>query len=196
MAERLVSGLSGATWFTGDPHFGHEKVAALRGFDSTEEHDTAIVNKWTKQVNDSDVVYVLGDLSSGSRTGERYALNIIAALPGRKRLIAGNHDSISGIHRKVSPHTPLFQQVFEAIHDFGRVRIDGKDVLLSHYPYTGDHTEEPRFDQFRLKDKGAPLIHAHTHSQVRRQGSSICVSWEAWGRLVNLGDIQQLWKEN
>lgn len=39
-----------ATWFIGDLHMGHEKVAALRGFNTTDEHDTAIRRQWDRQV--------------------------------------------------------------------------------------------------------------------------------------------------
>lgn len=186
-----------ATWFTGDLHFGHERVAAIRGFDDTSAHDTAIYNRWARQVGHDDIVYVLGDLSAGSARGEAYALSLLAALPGRKRLIAGNHDSIAGIHRRTSPHTAVFRDVFESTHDHGRVRIDGEDILLSHYPYEsqgdGPGRGEARYTQFRLPDLGARLIHAHTHHTDPYDGSTtgreLCVSWDAWRRLVNMGDV-------
>lgn len=186
---RASGGSGGAVWLVGDLHFGHEKVSTLRGFTSTDSHDMAIVRQWTKQVRDGDLVHVLGDLSSGGRVGERHALAILSTLPGRKRLIAGNHDSVSGIHRRLSPHVDYFNSVFERVSDFGRVNIDRRQVLLSHYPYTADHTDEPRLMQFRLPDLGAPLIHAHTHSSERYSGREMCVSWEAWGRLVSVGDV-------
>lgn len=191
--------MSGAIWFIGDTHFGHEKVSGLRGFTHPDYHDAALAGKWLKQVKNEDLVYVMGDVSGGSRTGERAALEFLATLPGRKRLIAGNHDSISSIHRKMSPHTGLFAEVFERVSDFGRIRVAGREVLLSHYPYTADHTEAgPRYAQYRLKNLGLPLVHAHTHSTERVDPLSLpaerielCVSWEAWGRLVNLGDVSQ-----
>jgi calcineurin-like phosphoesterase family protein len=181
--------VSGAIWFVGDLHFGHEKVSGLRGFGNTEAHDDSIARQWHKQVKDGDLVYVLGDISGGSRTGEAYALTVIQGLPGRKRLIAGNHDSVASIHRTLSPHLDWYNSVFERVSDYGRVKLNRQDVLLSHYPYRGDHTDEPRYAQYRLPDIGAPLIHAHTHSSERENGRELCVSWEAWKRLVNLGDV-------
>lgn len=181
--------MTGAIWFIGDLHFGHEKVAALRGFATTELHDGAIVARWRKQVRDGDLVHVLGDVSGGSRTGEMHALRLLGRLPGRKRLIAGNHDSVSSIHRALSPHTEEFRRVFERIGDFARIRVDGHQVLLSHYPYTEDHTDEARYMEYRLPNFGMPLIHAHTHSTNPGMGKELCVSWDAWGRLANLGDV-------
>lgn len=186
------------TWFIGDTHFGHTKVAGIRGFTDTITHDNSIINKWTRQVGNADVVYVLGDISSGSSTGELHALAILANLPGRKRLITGNHDSVAGIHRRPSPHNATFRDVFETINDYGRVRVaNGIDVLLSHYPYAsqgdGPGRGEARYGQYRLPDNGGHLIHAHTHNTHPTNGSTtgreMCVSWDAWRRMVNLGDI-------
>jgi calcineurin-like phosphoesterase family protein len=182
--------MSGAIWFVGDTHFGHEKVSGLRGFGNTDAHDDAICRQWHKQVKDGDLVYVLGDISGGSRTGEAYALTVLKGLPGRKRLIAGNHDSVASIHRSLSPHIDWYNSVFERVSDYGRIKLNRQDVLLSHYPYAADHMDNPRYMQYRLPDLGAPLIHAHTHSSERGTGRELCVSWEAWKRLVNMGDVQ------
>ena len=187
------------SWFIGDLHFGHEKVAALRGFAETGLHDLTIQHKWRRQVAEDDIVYVLGDLSSGSTSGELRALGIIELLPGRKRLVSGNHDSVSSIHRRMSPNMDAFRHVFESIQDFGRIRIEREEVLMSHYPYKsqgdGPGRGITRYEQFRLPDLGAPLIHAHTHHSHPFNGSAgkneMCVSWDAWKRLVNLGDVQR-----
>lgn len=193
-----------ATWFIGDLHLGHEKVAGLRGFDTVEAHDAALQKQWTRQVKQGDTVWVLGDISSGGAGGEIRALDILTGLPGRKRLIAGNHDSVAGIHRSPSPRTRLFREVFETIADYGRIRINRESILLSHFPYEsqGDgpgRGKAPRYLDYRLPDLGGRLIHAHTHHAHPTSGSwtrrELCVSWDAWCRLVNLGDVQN-WIES
>lgn len=194
-----------ATWFIGDLHFGHEKVAQLRGFRTVEEHDAALRRQWDRQVQPGDTVWVLGDLSSGGAAGEIRALDILTALPGRKRLIAGNHDSIAGVHRSLSPRTRMFRDVFETINDHGRIRIDRESIFLSHYPYEaqgdgpGRGKRAPRYLEYRLPDYGNRLIHAHTHHTHPTSGSwtgrELCVSWDAWRRLVNVGDVQK-WIES
>ena len=47
-----------------DLHFGHEKVAELRGFSSVEEHDQKILGQ-LQRVPKYDTIIVLGDISSG-----------------------------------------------------------------------------------------------------------------------------------
>jgi calcineurin-like phosphoesterase family protein len=191
------------TWFIGDPHFGHQKVSEIRGFDSTEAHDLAIFRRWERQVRPDDLVYVMGDISGGSRTGEIHALNVLNMLPGRKILVAGNHDSVSGIHRRKSPDLWLFRETFEDIKDFARIRIEGQQILLSHYPYMsqgdGPGRGHARYEQFRLPDLGERLIHAHTHHSHPTSGSTtgreLCVSWDAWRRIVNIGDVHNWIKE-
>lgn len=192
-----------ATFFIGDLHFRHETVSLIRGFADTDIHDSSIIKKWVKQVKDDDLVYVMGDISSGRVEHERDALHTLNYLPGRKRLIAGNHDGISGIHKKVSPNRELFYLVFEKISDFGYINMNGKSIMLSHYPYLasgdGPGRGHARYKQYRLPDMGLYLIHAHTHHTHPTDGSAtgreLCVSWDAWKRLVDIGDVAQWIKQ-
>jgi calcineurin-like phosphoesterase family protein len=186
-----------AQWFIGDLHFGHERVAGIRGFERSDSHDAAILNKWSKQVHRDDTVWVLGDISSGRAEAEERALWMLWTLPGHKHLIAGNHDSVSSIHRNGYKKFRQFLNVFESVQQFARVRIEGEDVLLSHYPYEvsgdGPGRGDARYLEYRLPDKGLRLIHAHTHHTDPYTGSltgrEFCVSWDAWRRLVNYGDV-------
>lgn len=188
-----------ATFFIGDLHLQHATVSLIRGFDHVDDHDDAIVRKWLKQVKADDLVYVMGDISGGRVEHETYALELINRLPGRKRLICGNHDGESGIHARVSPNHMLFAQVFEKISEYSHINLDGRRILLSHYPYwasqDGPNRGHGRYEQYRLPDLGAYLIHAHTHHTHPTDGSAtgreLCVSWDAWRRLVDMGDVAQ-----
>lgn len=192
-----------ATFFVGDLHLYHEKVVKIRGFDSAETHNNAIIKKWLKQVKENDMVYVTGDISGGRVEEEAMALWILSTLPGRKRLIAGNHDGVSGVHSKLPVNRELFHQVFEKINDYGHIQLNGKRILLSHYPYLasgdGPGRSKTRYEQFRLPDNGLNLIHAHTHHTHPTNGSvtgrELCVSWDAWRRLADMGDIAK-WVKN
>jgi len=186
-----------ATMFIGDLHFFHPKVSLIRGFATVEEHNQVIVRRWRKQVKEDTIVYVMGDVSGGGVEDELRALSLLLQLPGRKRLIAGNHDGVAGIHQRPSPNWGIFISVFESINDYGHINFEGHRILLSHYPYwasqDGPGRGHGRYQQARLPDHGLKLIHAHTHHTHPTDGSAtgreLCVSWDAWKRLADMGDV-------
>lgn len=176
-------------WYTSDLHFAHQRVAEIREFDSAVAHDRVIRQRWENRVDPRDIVWVLGDISSGSSSGWEYALETLGQLPGRKRLVNGNHDPCSSIHRDAWRYQQDALEVFESVQDFARTRITlhgGRhDLLMSHYPYLGagaDHTAKPRYSQYRLRDEGRWLLHGHTHMKGQRlHGRQIHVGLDAWG---------------
>lgn len=177
----------GNVFFTSDLHFGHPKVAGIRGFNDEEwgpfQHDETICQNWERVITRDDVVYVLGDISGGSSAATTVALDILSTLPGRKRLIAGNHDPIHPMNRNAHKWFPAFMRVFESVAPFGRVSINGTRYLLSHFPYHTDRDpENPRYTQYRLRDEGMPLLHGHTHSRHRITNlMETHVGLDAWG---------------
>lgn len=165
-------------FFTSDLHFGHRKVAELRGFTTVKEHDATLIRHWRYVVQPKDQVWVLGDLAASS---PYEALDILAQLPGDKHLIAGNHDACHPMHRDSHKRLPMYLEVFSSVQSFARRRINGREVLLSHFPYTADHTDVPRHNQYRLRDEGVWLLHGHTHSpQIRTSDHEIHVGVDAW----------------
>lgn len=169
-----------AVWFTSDLHFGHEKVANLRGFIDPSEHDRELVDNWRKMVRPEDQVWVLGDLSGGSSFAEDRALGILSTLPGEKHLISGNHDSVWPGHRNAHRKQRKFLEVFESVQPFAKRKMAGREVLLSHFPYAGDHTATDRYADFRLKDTGKWLIHGHVHDAWWSNGQQINVGVDMW----------------
>lgn len=149
-----------AVWFSSDTHFLHTMVASLRGFGSSEEHDEAIITNWNRLVHPDDLVWHLGDVGLGN---EGKVLETAARLNGRKHLVTGNHDACWPGHRTSRNRQRRWLEVFESAQAFAKIRLDGRTVLLSHFPYEGDHTGEDRATQFRLRDEGEWLIHGHTH---------------------------------
>lgn len=190
-------------FYTSDPHFGHKRVSELRGFWTPEEHDAALIEQWNDQVTKHDTVYILGDIAVSNH---RAALDILKELPGRKHLISGNHDIVHPVHERGHSRAELdrWLDTFETIQPFLRKKLNGTEVLLSHFPYPeagdGFSREGSRFDQYRLPDMGKPLIHGHTHgketihdSGYTQQWTTIKnqfhVGWDAWGRLVDQEEI-------
>lgn len=210
-------------YWIADLHLGHAKVAEIRGFKSYQEHDEHILNQLSK-LTTGDLLWVLGDISSGSSKGEDYALWILQnEVRAPMHLIAGNHDSVSSIHRQGYKKQREWLEVFDSIQQFGRVKVGGKQVLQSHYPYAhsgdGPSRGEARYNEFRLPDVGMPLIHGHTHqtephmekichyeigrgdlTRWKSMGtgepdlSQFCVSWDRHRRLVTEADLNK-WVE-
>jgi calcineurin-like phosphoesterase family protein len=151
-------------FYTSDMHFSHRLLAIdVRGFQTIEEHDEAIIENWNKTVKKDDTVFVLGDVSLKKPAAYKH---LTSRLNGSKHLIFGNHDSGNGANRDSNKYTVDYAMAgFTSTHDFLRRKIDGQQVMLSHYPYDGDHSDADRMEQYRLRDLGATLLHGHTHSE-------------------------------
>lgn len=184
-----------AIWLTSDTHLDHDFVASLRGFDSTREHDAHVVREWNKRVRHGDTVWVLGDFGMG--TPERW-IDTALKLNGTLHLVTGNHDNCAaGFKQPNREKLDEWLTVFASIQQYGKLNYKGETYLLSHYPYGGDHAEEDRHAQWRLRDLGSPLLHGHTHSTERISHSTvgtlqIHVGWDAWGKPVPLSTIHAL----
>ena len=182
-------------FFTSDLHLGHSLVAGLRGFDSVAEHDAILLANLRKIGKEHDV-FILGDLAFGPNKVEGLS-RILGSLTGnRVHLILGNHDRGHPCNPNGHKHLGLYEG-FTSVQTVAQVR----GMMLSHFPYTGDHTAEQRFDQWRLRDCGLTLLHGHTHSSEKWSYSpsttvQVNVALEAWDmKPVSLGDIQALLKE-
>lgn len=188
-------------FYTSDLHIGHRFVAGIRGFVHEDErsmefglnpiervdtgaHDAELARNWDAVVGPKDTVYVLGDISIN---GKQHALDWIAERPGTKHLIAGNHDPVHpGIYRtrahKLMPH---WLQYFETIQPFTTRKLEGRYVMLSHFPYAawgdGPERDGSRYDQYRLPDMGALLLHGHTHGREKNHGNEFHVGVDAHG---------------
>ncbi len=77
-----------------DHHFDHDNIREYcnRPFDSVDEMNRVLQNRWKEAVGPDDVVFHGGDfvMGSGERAGE-----LLNELPGAKLLIEGNHDRFS-----------------------------------------------------------------------------------------------------
>jgi calcineurin-like phosphoesterase family protein len=164
-------------WDTSDHHFGHKLVAGHRGFEDTREHDETIVYRHNKLVRPQDVVWFHGDLTLGDLD---YAFGLVRRMNGRKQFIWGNHDAgwpgHKDAHRQVRRYLEVFESVqFAATRKFGR-----RKVMMTHMPYSGDHTADERYPEWRLPDTGMPLIHGHVHDKWLINGHQINVGLDVW----------------
>jgi len=177
--------------YTSDLHLGHEHVAETRGFKNHFDHDEWIVDLWNDAVGKNDIIFVLGDIAVDKTP---YALAILRGLPGRKRLVAGNHDQAHPLnHRRFAAWLPKYLDVFETVSPMMMRKVGDRRVMLSHFPYEswgdGEAREGSRFEEWRLPDKGLPLLHGHTHGTEREHGRMLHVGVDAWGRPVKESEV-------
>ena len=152
-------------FLTADLHLGHKKLAEVRGFKSTDEHDQHIKERWNSVVTDKDKVYVLGDVCFGKKN--MYKLN---ELNGRKILIKGNHDDL-----KASIYLQYFHDI-RASHQLDM-------YLLTHIPV---HPISAH--------RWVGNIHGHTHAHKVRGSKYMCVSLEQTDFYPVLFDEVKKWK--
>ena len=194
-----------AVFFTSDLHLGHRTVAEIRGFNSVEEHDRVVLGNISKVVRPGDTLWILGDVAMGGWRDSVVPLMVLVA--GRQvktHVVLGNHDRPAPNNSNGHAYLSEFatRGGFASVSTVAKISVEGRPLLMSHYPYDGDHTEEERYDQFRLRDLGTTLLHGHTHSDQRVSRSSngtlqIHVGLDAWGlKPVPLHQIKTIMEEN
>ena len=149
-------------WVTSDLHIGHNKefVYKERGFQSIEEHDSALLSNWNELVSPDDVVYVLGDVMLKKDLEDEefsYALNILKQLNGELIIFRGNHDSESKLKKYETCENVI--KAGEAACYLKDPAVKGYQFYLSHYPTLVAHE--------RLKPVRTALInlYGHTHQK-------------------------------
>lgn len=147
-------------FYTADTHFNHDFVAGTRGFKDAEAHDEEIIEALNSRLTKRDTLWILGDLGMGSLTA---ILEKVKRIKGTKRLVLGNHDTGHPMHARSHSQQRRYLEVFESVSLHEQVKIDGQKVLLSHFSYRGDHYNKERYPQWRMKDRGMPLLHGHIH---------------------------------
>ena len=111
-------------WFTSDTHFGHQNILKYseRPFDSIDEMDYELVQKWNSRVNPEDIIYFLGDFSFHNSSGKKINKSFEEyknRLNGNIVFIQGNHDSSNKVKTKM----------ISAVLEFG-----GMEIFCCHNP--------------------------------------------------------------
>ena len=140
-------------WFTSDTHFYHEQdfLYKPRGFESFEEMNEAIVERWNSVVKPGDIVYHLGDMVMS-----HYDINIIKRLNGTIFLIRGNHDTnnkLSAIYATGKMVNTSYVPTSELIK-FGKLSL-----FMCHYPVLTANFDDKHFSQHVIN------LHGHTHQK-------------------------------
>ena len=158
-----------ATFFTADTHFGHGGALGLyrRPFASVAAMDAAMLGEWQAAVRPGDEVWHLGDFSLGRRVD---AAGLLAALPGRKHLVAGNND----------PAATTGLPGWASVQRYVELEVDGTALVLCHYALR----------TWRDMGRGAWNLHGHSHGRLTPLRHQSDVGVDVWGfRPVTLAAI-------
>ena len=132
-------------WLITDTHFCHQAMTRLCG--RPPDFDTRIDKAVRQLVGADDILIHLGDILLGGKGDAWVHEHYIAAWPGRKILVRGNHD-----HRSLHWY---MQHGWSFACDEIAIEMYGKKLLLTHRPALGDH--------FDLN------IHGHCHDKEFRE---------------------------
>lgn len=176
-----------------DQHFGHKNILSFcdRGVQTLEDMHSLLVTNYIDRVSKGQVVLWLGDAMLGKPVYLMEALAEMKKYTGAFNiLLLGNHDESAGKMARLG---------FDIVTTTMTCQIEGKSMEMSHYPYK--HVEAVGGD-LRYQDRaptrkaGWGLLHGHTHSTKRRDGTAIHVGVDAWGmRPASYHEIAELVKE-
>ena len=157
-----------ATWVFSDPHFEHPTTIAFfkRPFRNHQHGDNYLLENWTRDVQDRDIVICLGDVAVDRPTD--HLIDRLRRRPGHKILVTGNHDA-AHIRRLAR----AFDQVRSCAH------LPGKPHLLfTHLP----------LDQV---PGGCVNVHGHVHrkTSVDTQRINVCVEQIGY-RPIPVADVK------
>ena len=115
---------------TSDLHFGHKNIIKYenRPYETIEQMDKDLIDKWNNVVKENDTIYILGDFSwyKGEQTNE-----ILKQLNGRKTLIIGNHDEEITIYKQLKYNKKVFVLFHYPIAEYNG-KMNGYIHLYGH----------------------------------------------------------------
>ena len=145
------------TWFTSDTHFGHKRIIELcrPSFESVEEMDEVLIERWNTVVEKGDTVYHLGDFAFSDHN------QYLERLRGQKHLILGNHDHSNRVNKANG-----WSSVSQLLH----TTVEGKPLVLCHYAMR----------VWNKSHHGAIHLYGHSHGTLEGDTQSCDVGVDAW----------------
>jgi calcineurin-like phosphoesterase family protein len=156
------------TFVISDTHFNHAGILEfkdyigkpVRGFDSVEQMNQCMLDNWNDTVGPKDTVIHCGDVLFGLNKVDWLTANF-AKLPGKKRLVLGNHDNPKHL-------APFFKDIQMWID------MSDKGFLFSHTPqHASTLAESHRFGTGKVLN-----VHGHIHTNPSPEGPYKCVCVE------------------
>lgn len=169
-------------YYTADTHFYDADMLRFERmndpaleprFDTVAQRHEHIVKAWNATVTQRDDVYIVGDVSLADRGRTE---RILARLNGRKHIVVGNHDA--GYMKSLSNSTRT--GVIDVTYGIKRIRDDGRDVILCHYPL------------FAWERQHAGSFHVYGHLHATREYLIYQANGKAFADAVGMSEFRAM----
>ena len=157
------------TFVISDTHFNHAPILTFKdyagqppraGFTEVDHMNQVMLDNWNDTVGPNDTVIHCGDVLFGMDKVD-WLTNVFAKLPGKKRLVLGNHDNVKML-------APFFKDIQMWID------MSDKGLLFTHTPqHPSTLAESHRFGTGPILN-----VHGHIHSNPSPEGPYKCVCVE------------------
>jgi calcineurin-like phosphoesterase family protein len=121
--------------FCSDLHISHRNICKFTDrklVTTQEDHDQWLIEIWNKQVTNSDLVYILGDVSFGKFD---YTQEVLSQMKGQKIVIKGNHDNEQNLIKLTKSDTIVAWKMYDEIEI-----LDTKTCLF-HFAISSWHRQ-------------------------------------------------------
>lgn len=139
-------------WISSDLHLGHDRefIWKARGFNSCDEMNEAIIERFNSCIAPDDDLYLLGDLMLGDN---EKGIELLSRLNGRLHVVWGNHCT--------DRRKQLYRTLHSLVEDGHVLTIKhGKyHFYCSHFPTLTGNLERESLKQMTLN------LYGHTHQK-------------------------------
>lgn len=127
-------------YITSDLHLNHQRdfIYAARGYETIEEMNKDLIQKYNSVVTDNDEVYILGDLCLGGADSLIDNFKMLSQLNGKIHIVLGNH--CTSTRRKMYETLPQVVSISYA----EMIQYHKYHFYLSHYPTLTANLDDDR----------------------------------------------------
>ena len=152
--------------FWGCLHYRHNPkwenpIWKIRGFDSSEQHDLAIVQNWNNKANNETIGFLLGDVVFGRNAtndllflAENLQYSKIYIMPGNHQ--AGWKQLFESVEQNVYKASHGGELIF--VPNYLEAYVNGQPIVMSHYPILS----------WNGQGKGSWMLFSHVHGSLSR----------------------------
>jgi calcineurin-like phosphoesterase family protein len=161
-------------WFTGDTHFGSKRTLELskRPFNSVEEMDEYMIDRWNRLVEDDDFVFHIGDFGDYS---------VCKRLKGSIILLLGNYEREDIRTGRETLESLRENYCFEKVYEQDILNLEDAENNLSlslvHEP------SKRNLDRFTL------FGHVHGLQKVKKNALNVGVDCH-WFRPITNAEVE------